>query len=175
MTGQIEILRWIRVDAPAYAVTWLHKGQYAAVGTEEGLSLFDLTGRQLLAYPPESVDKQAVPIHQLVAADETDDPALGRVPGGGVIGCRAVVTGIHSRLTDVAHDVPPGSLSVDNPRDREVPAPRRQANPNTHPLAIKNRRTLLETPVLKCCAGGITSRPPRWRCWNGGIISGCLR
>ncbi len=73
MSGQLEILRWIRVGHPAYAVTWLHKGQYAAAGTEVGLSLFDLTGRRLLAYPPDSGDRPVVPIHQLVAADAIEE------------------------------------------------------------------------------------------------------
>ena len=66
MAGRMEILRWIQTNAPTYAATWLHKGQFIAAGTEKGAVLFDLTGRRLLSYPPTDVP---VPVHQLAASD----------------------------------------------------------------------------------------------------------
>ncbi|HDQ74064.1 MAG TPA: hypothetical protein ENN19_18515, partial [Chloroflexi bacterium] len=68
MSGRLEPIRWINVHYPAYAAALSDDGQLAAVGSEQGVSIFDVTGRRLLSYP----EGAAVPVHQLAAPGEWD-------------------------------------------------------------------------------------------------------
>jgi outer membrane protein assembly factor BamB len=68
MSGRLEPIRWINVHHPAYAAALSGDEQFVAVGSEQGVSIFDVTGRRLLSYP----EGTAVPVHQLAAPDEWD-------------------------------------------------------------------------------------------------------
>jgi hypothetical protein len=77
MSGRLEPIRWINVHHPAYAAALSGDGQLAAVGSEQGVTIFDVTGRRLLSYP----ERTAVPVHQLAAPDEWDRIYVGSRSG----------------------------------------------------------------------------------------------
>ena len=63
--GRLDIRRWIQVYCTAYTVAQSGDGQYVAVGTETGASLFNLGGHCLVTYPSRGAQ---LPVHQLRAS-----------------------------------------------------------------------------------------------------------
>ena len=58
MPGQLGIRRWLRinVDQPVYAVSYSADGQTLAVGSERGLTVFDIEGRTLFKHHPTEIE-----------------------------------------------------------------------------------------------------------------------
>jgi len=76
--GSLELRQWITLNHPAYAVTLSDDGQYVAVGTEEGVTIFNVTGRRLCVYPPGDA---AMPVHQLTATPDLSRLYVGARQG----------------------------------------------------------------------------------------------
>lgn len=62
MPGRLEIRRWLEVHHPVYSVAQSGDGQYVAVGTENGMAVFNLGGHRVAVYP---TDEREFPVHQL--------------------------------------------------------------------------------------------------------------
>lgn len=78
MAGRLTVAREIYLQTPALAVALSPDGQYAAVGTETGLAVYNLAGEQLLVYPPPA---RPMPIHQLVFQAELNRLYAATRPG----------------------------------------------------------------------------------------------
>jgi outer membrane protein assembly factor BamB len=63
MPGRFEIRKWIQVHQPVLAVVQSFDGRYIAVGLEQGVAIFNLSGHRLGDYPALG---QALPVHRLV-------------------------------------------------------------------------------------------------------------
>lgn len=51
MRGRLEPQRFIQIGQPVYAVVLSSDGQYVAIGSEQGLALYDVVGNCRLVYP----------------------------------------------------------------------------------------------------------------------------
>lgn len=78
MSRDLEIRRWIQIGQRAYAVTLSSDGQYIAVGSEQGVAVFNKTGRCLLTHPPASTP---LPVHQLGATPDLTHLYVGARQG----------------------------------------------------------------------------------------------
>jgi len=78
MSGNLEIRRWARIGCPAFAVAQSQDGQYIAVGSEQGVHIFDSTGANLLTFPPTDTP---LPVHQLAAAPDLAQIYVGARQG----------------------------------------------------------------------------------------------
>jgi len=76
MSGKLEVRRWVRIGQPVYAVVQSMEGQYIAVGAEQGVKIFDLTGVELAAFPATPM-----PVHQLAAVPDLAQLYVGARQG----------------------------------------------------------------------------------------------
>lgn len=74
MNHRLEVERLIRLTAPAYATAVSANGQYAAVGTERGMGIYDTDGRELMRYPPVST---SLPVNLLALGPEMKQIVVG--------------------------------------------------------------------------------------------------
>ena len=79
MSGALEIRRWIQIGQQAYAVTLSSDGQYIAIGSEQGVAVFNTTGRRLLTHPSACTP---LPVHQLAATPDLKRLYVGARQGG---------------------------------------------------------------------------------------------
>lgn len=69
MADQLYTKQWIRTHQAAYTTVLLAQGQYIAVGTEQGIEIFDTTGKRRLDYPTVG---RPLPILQLAIDQEKE-------------------------------------------------------------------------------------------------------
>ena len=78
MSGRLEIRHWIRLGHPAYAVALSDDGQYIAVGSEQGVAVFNATGRRMFTHSPSATP---LPVHQLAAVPDLSRLYVGARQG----------------------------------------------------------------------------------------------
>lgn len=78
MSGRLEIRRWIRLNHQPYTVALSGDGRYAVAGFEQGVAVYNHTGKKMLSYPSVEV---MLPIQQIAASPAFDALYLGAREG----------------------------------------------------------------------------------------------
>jgi hypothetical protein len=78
MAGYLEVRQWINVNQPAYAVALSGDGQYAVVGNEQGVAIYNQRGQNLLARP---ISDSPLPVNLLAVTPALEQVFIGARQG----------------------------------------------------------------------------------------------
>ncbi len=78
MRGRFEIRKWIQAHQPVLAVTQSFDGQHIAVGLEQGVAIFNLSGNRIGDYPASGLP---VPVYRLASTSDFEQLYVGTRTG----------------------------------------------------------------------------------------------